>query len=82
MALARSRGAKADWSRLSVEGMISAAPTPITPRVTINALAEVMTADSADAPANTTSPVSSAPLRPNRSPNAPAGSSKAANTSA
>ena len=82
IALARSRGGKDDCSRLSVAGMISAAPMPMRARMAMSELAESITAHNADETAKITRPINSAPLRPNRSPSAPAGSSRAAKTSA
>ena len=82
MALARSRRGNADCSRLSVLGMMSAAPMPMTARQAMSAVASFMKAQAVLATMKITRPMSSAPLRPNRSPMAPAGSSSAANTSA
>ena len=82
MALARSRRGKADCRRLRVDGMISAAPMPMIARQAISAVACPMNALAREALAKMTRPVSSAPLRPKRSPMAPAGSSRAAKTRA
>ena len=82
MAFARSRRGNADCSRLSVDGMIKAAPMPMMARQAMRAVAWPMKALAADALAKITNPVSRAPLRPKRSPMAPAGSSRAAKTRA
>ncbi len=63
----------------SVAGITSAAPSPSTPRNPINAPALDVNGAAADPAPKIASPASSARRRPNRSPIAPAGSSRDAN---
>jgi hypothetical protein len=78
----RSRGSRKTLVRIeSVDGMISAPPTPISERVAISWVAEPASADSTDPRAKITMPTRSASLRPNRSPRLPVVSSRPANTS-
>jgi hypothetical protein len=65
----------------SVDGMISAAATPITARQAISCHMVVDSAASAAAIRNSTSPSCNAPLRPKRSPSAPVENSSPAKTS-
>ncbi len=65
-----------------VAGMISAAPRPITERRAISCAGSPDWLAASAARPKITRPHSSAPLRPNRSPNAPAGRRNPANTSA
>jgi hypothetical protein len=65
-----------------VVGITSAAPTPITARRPISVDGALTSIAASEAPPKTTSPVSRIPLRPKRSPSAPAGSSSPAKTSA
>ena len=65
----------------SVDGMISAAATPISARHAISR-SMLSACDARTAPtAKSARPVCSAPLRPNRSPSAPVVKSRPANTS-
>ena len=64
----------------NVDGITNAAPAPATARQTIRKLGPVAAAASAYAAPNTTNPAMSVRLRPNRSPSAPAGKSRPANT--
>ena len=78
IAFARSSRGKTFVMMERVAGMISAPPMPMTARRAIS-WPEVLTATTAMlAPANTTSPVRSALLRPKRSPRVPAVSRKPA----
>ena len=81
MARARSSGGNTAARIDRVPGMTNAAARPMTARAAITTAAFGAKAATSDAPPNTTSPPCSAPLRPNRSPTAPAGSSIPANTS-
>ena len=65
-----------------VAGMMNAAPTPITARAAISCVGSSAKLATSAAPPNTTRPNCSAPLRPKRSPRAPAGSSMPAKTRA
>ena len=81
-ALARSWGGNEFWMIESVAGMTSAAPMPMTARAPMRVAAEsAREAMKAQVP-KITRPVSSAPLRPNRSPMAPAGRRNPAKTRA
>ena len=64
----------------SVAGITSAAPMPMTARPAITCPASEARPATSDPDPNTTSPASSARLRPKRSPSAPAVSSEPANT--
>ena len=55
-----------------VDGMMNAAPRPITPRPAINMVDDVATVASSEPAPKTPRPASSALLRPNRSPSVPA----------
>ncbi len=57
----------------SVAGMMNAPPMPMNARVAISCVGEVANADASEPSPNTTSPIWSAPRRPNRSPRLPAG---------
>ena len=63
-----------------VTGITAAAPTPITARSAISVLGSETSIASPAAVPKTTSPTMRMPLRPNRSPRAPAGSSSPAKT--
>ena len=64
----------------SVAGMISAAPMPMTARRAMSCPEDPEKAARVDAPPKITRPAVSAPLRPKRSPMAPAVRSSPANT--
>jgi len=81
MALARSRGGKTLATIERVAGMIMAAPTPMTARAAMRCHGVVAMLAARAAAAKTTSPAWSRPLRPNRSPRAPMGRTRPANTS-
>ena len=66
----------------SVAGMISAAPTPISVRIAMSWFGSLAWLAASAAPPKITRPTTNAPLRPNRSPSAPPGSSRPANTKA
>ena len=66
----------------NVAGMMNAAPTPMTVRSAMSWPGSVAWLAANAATPKITSPISSAPFRPKRSPSAPAGSSNPANTSA
>ena len=81
IALARSPAGKTFTRIDKVDGMMNAAPTPISARHPISCPI-VVACDAAAAPMKkVTSPNCSAPLRPNRSPSAPAENSSPAKTS-
>ena len=61
--------------------MTSDAPTPMTARNPISTCGSETHMAAAEAPPKIASPINSARRRPNRSPSAPAGSSRAANAS-
>jgi hypothetical protein len=82
MARARSSGGNTLARIDSVDGMTNAAPRPMSARAAMSWVGLVDTVDARDAMATTVRPNCSAPLRPNRSPSAPAGSSRPANTRA
>jgi hypothetical protein len=65
----------------SVAGIISAPPTPMSPRVAMSASALDATAERAEPAPNTSRPVASARRRPKRSPRLPIARSRPANTS-
>ena len=82
MAVGRSAGGNTDVTIDRVAGMTNAAPIPMIVRVAIRTFGSVA-CEAASAPVpNTASPQSSAPLRPNRSPIAPARRRNPANTRA
>ena len=64
----------------SVVGMIAAAPTPMSARSAISRPGSSVTMPNAAAVPKTASPTSSRPLRPKRSPSAPANRSRPAKT--
>lgn len=73
------RRGPARWTRIDiVAGVISAAPAPEMPRPAISSAGSGANALVAAPAANRPSPVRRAPLRPYRSPRAPAGTSSAA----
>ncbi len=73
IALARSRGSPNTLTRIdSVVGMISAPPTPITPRAAISVVVDVAEAAAIEPARNVARPARSACRRPNRSPRLPA----------
>ena len=78
----RSCGGKMATISDRVAGMISAAPMPMTARTATTWAGLSAKAPRAEAAAKTTSPTTKAPLRPKRSPKAPAVSSRPANTMA
>ena len=84
MAIARWRscGGKIAAISDSVAGITRAAPAPWMARPAMTTPADVARPLSTAPPANTPRPASSAPLRPKRSPRAPAVSSSPANTRA
>jgi hypothetical protein len=82
MAFGRSWNGKQFMTIDSVEGMMKAAPTPIAIRATMSWEGSSAALATRTAAPNTTSPSWRAPLRPKRSPRAPAGSSTPANTRA
>jgi hypothetical protein len=84
MAIARCRSAGGNTAVIndSVAGMMKAAPAPCTARPTMTSAAESASPLISEPVANTPSPTSKAPLRPKRSPSAPAVSSSPANTRA
>ena len=82
MALVRSSGGKIVVMSERVAGMTKAAPAPMIPRPMITWLGASAKPATPSPAAKTTNPTSSAPLRPKRSPSAPAGSSRPANTMA
>jgi hypothetical protein len=79
-ALVRLAGGKVPVMVDSVEGMTRAAPSPITVRRAISWLAPDTVMAMPDPAAKIASPASRVRRRPNRSPSAPAGSSRAAKT--
>ena len=81
IAFGRSCGGKTLVNSDSVDGMISAAPMPITQRVRMSWLALPAVADSTEPAPKISRPMLSAPLRPKRSPSDPAVSRRPANTS-
>ncbi len=81
MALPRSPGGKTLVMIDSVAGMMNAPPMPMNARVAISWSALFANADASEPIPNTTSPICSAPRRPNRSPRLPAVRSSPANTS-
>ena len=82
MARWRSSGGKIAVISDSVAGITKAAPAPCTARPTMTTTAEPAKPLITAPMAKTASPTSSAPLRPKRSPSAPAVRSNPANTSA
>lgn len=78
MALARSAGGNTVARIDRLPGITSAAPTPITPRARISCQVAVANAPAVAAAMKTASPHWSVPLRPKRSPMAPAGSRRPA----
>jgi hypothetical protein len=80
MALTRSPRGKTPVMTESVEGMISAPPTPISARAMISWEAEEAYAPSRLAPANTPSPSWRNRFLPKRSPSAPIVSRRPAKT--
>ena len=80
MARARSWGGKTLVRIDSVDGMIRAAPTPMSARKAVSWPEELQKAAAVDPPPKIRSPAVSAPLRPKRSPMAPAVSSSPAKT--
>ena len=82
IALPRSTGFVKTFVRIeSVDGMISAAPAPMSARNAMSSETDDENAAAADAVPNTASPAVSAPRRPKRSPRLPAVSSSPAKTS-
>jgi hypothetical protein len=81
MAFARSRGGNTFTRIDRVDGMMNAAPTPITARQAMICVVSVACDASRLATKNVTSPNCSAPFRPNRSPSAPLVKSNPAKTS-
>ena len=81
IALGRSSAGKTFVRMDSVEGMMSAPPTPIRARLAIRASALGANAESSDPAPNTERPATSALRRPKRSPRLPIVSSSPANTS-
>ena len=81
IARARSSGGKVDVMTDSVTGMIIAAPAPDPMRATIITVALGATAATAADNPNSTRPAWSTGLRPQRSPMAPTGMSRAASAS-
>ena len=76
MAFARSRGSANTWTRIdSVDGMMNAAPTPITARQAVSPLTSVIIAAPSEPARKTIRPESSIRRRPKRSPRLPASSS-------
>ena len=71
IALARSRGGNTFTRIDNVDGMMNAAPTPITARQAMICVMSVAWDASRLARKNVASPNCSAPLRPKRSPSAP-----------
>ena len=82
MARRRSSGGKMAVISESVAGITKAAPAPCTARPTMTTVADPANPLITDPVANTARPTSSAPLRPKRSPSAPAVRSRPAKTSA
>ena len=82
IAFARSRPGKTFVRMDSVEGMMNAAPMPMTARPAITCPDEPANAPISEPAANTTRPAWRAPLRPKRSPSAPAVNSRPAKTRA
>jgi hypothetical protein len=82
IARGRSCGGKIDVIIDSVAGITKAAPMPMTARLAITCVASLASPPSSAPRPNTTSPPTSARRRPNRSPMAPALSSRPANTTA
>ena len=81
MARPRSRGSRKTLMRIeSVDGMISAPPTPINARVKMRCCGEPARAESTEPAAKMTMPMRSARLRPRRSPKLPAVRRRPANT--
>ena len=80
MALARSRVGNTFTMIESVAGITNAAPTPIAARHAITAVDVCATEPARAAMAKIPRPIWSAPLRPKRSPKAPAVNSNPANT--
>ena len=81
IALARSPAGKTFTRIDSVDGMISAAPRPMTARQPMICQVSVAWEANAAATKKVASPSCSAPLRPNRSPSAPVVNRSPANTS-
>ena len=82
MARGRSSGGKIDVMIDSVAGIVNAAPMPITPRLAMTSDASVASPAMRAPTPNTPRPASRQRRRPNRSPIAPALSSRPANTTA
>ena len=82
MALGRSWNGKQLTTIDRVAGITNAAPTPMSERATMSTSGLLARVATNDAEPNTTRPPSRAPLRPHRSPMAPASSSEPANTNA
>ena len=82
MARVRSSGGNTAVMIDSVAGMTNAEPMPMIPRPTMTCPGDVASPAIRRPPPNTPSPPRSAPLRPNRSPRAPADRSNPANTRA
>ena len=81
MARPRSFGSRNTLVRMdSVDGMMSAPPTPMSALVRMSCDGLPASADITDPMANTTMPTRNANLRPNRSPRLPAVSSRPAKT--
>ena len=81
IAFGRSSAGKTFVRMDSVEGMISAPPTPMRARLAMSMSASVASAEASEPLPNTTSPATSARRRPKRSPRLPMVSSRPANTS-
>ena len=82
MARVRSSGGNTAVMSDSVAGITNAEPTPMIPRPTMTWPGAVASPATSSPTANTPRPPRRAPLRPNRSPSAPAVSSRPANTRA
>ena len=82
IALARSRVGKTLVRIESVDGMTNAAPTPMIARAAITWPEVSASAPNSEPSPNTTRPSWRAPLRPKRSPRAPAVKRRPAKTSA
>ena len=81
MAFGRSWAGKTLIRIDSVDGMMNAAPTPITARHRMRAVIDELNAANSEPMRKITRPSWSAPLRPNRSPSAPVVNSSPAKTS-
>ena len=80
--MARGRSASGNEVVITerVVGMIAAAPTPMNARITMSRVGSVVSIPKPAAVPKTTRPISRSPLRPYRSPRAPASRSSPANT--